>query len=154
MELGWEKKISLDAHDFLGRGVLGGEVKAGRPKRRSVGLVWDSEEVIEVYPTLFHECPIVPPMDLPRVNYTWSMDPDKILRDERVVGCSTSQAYSPYLRKMISLYTIDKDLTKSRNRITLVWGDRGGPRKDIRATVVNLPVKEDKRRINVRKIGL
>lgn len=150
--LGWEKEVSLDTHDFLGRDALVAEVKAGGPARRLVGLVWNSEEVIDVYTALFREGPIPTPMEIPRVGYKWGMEPDKVLKDGKVVGCSTSRAYSPYLRKMISLCTIDKELTEPGTKVTVVWGDRVGPQKEIGATVVKLPFKEDKRRIDVSKI--
>jgi vanillate/3-O-methylgallate O-demethylase len=151
-ELGWEKEVSLNTHEFLGRDALSAEVKSGGPARRLVGLVWNSDDIIDLYGAFFRDGPIPTPMEMPRESAKLAMDPDKVLKDGKVVGCSTSRVYSPYLRKMISLCTIDKGLTEPETKVTLVWGDRGGPQKEIRATVIRLPFKEDKRRIDVSKL--
>jgi vanillate/3-O-methylgallate O-demethylase len=151
-ELGWEKEVSLDTHEFLGRDALIAEVKSGGPARRLVGLVWNSEDIVDLYAAFFREGPIPTPMEMPRESAKLAMDPDKVLKGGRVVGCSTSRVYSPYLRKMISLCTIDKDLIEPGTKVTVVWGDRHGPQKEIRATVIKLPFKEDKRRIDVNEI--
>jgi vanillate/3-O-methylgallate O-demethylase len=151
-ELGWEKEVSLNTHEFLGRDALSAEVKSGGPARRLVGLVWNSDDIIDLYGAFFRDGPIPTPMEMPRESAKLAMDPDKVLKDGKVVGCSTSRVYSPYLRKMISLCTIDKGLTEPETKVTLVWGDRGGPQKEIRATVIRLPFKEEKRRIDVSKL--
>ncbi len=152
LELGWTKEVSLDTHDFLGREALLAEVKAGGPARHMVGLILNSEDVIDVYAALFRDGPIPTQMDLPRVSYKRAMDPNKVLKDGKVVGCATDRTYSPYLRKMICLCTIDKDLTEPGTQVTLIWGDKGGPQKEIRATVIKLPFKEDKRRIDLSQV--
>ena len=151
-ELGWEKEVSLDTHEFMGRDALVTEVKAGGPARRLVGLVWNSDDIIDLFTAFFREGPIPTPMEMPRECSKLAMDPDKVLKNGKVVGCSTSRVYSPYLRKMISLCTIDKEFTEPGTNVTVAWGDRGGAQKEIRATVIKLPFKEDKRRIDVSRI--
>ena len=37
-------------------------------------------------------------------------------------------------------------------QVTVIWGDRGGVQRRIRATVAKLPFKEDKRRMDVTKL--
>ena len=78
--------------------------------------------------------------------------PDKVLKDDQVVGCSTSRVYSAYLRQMISLCVIDKALTQPGTEVAVVWGDRGTAQTQIRATVEKVPFKEDKRRIDVTRL--
>lgn len=151
-ELGWDREVSLDTHDFMGREALIAEKRSGGPARRIVGLKWNSDDVIDVYAALFRQGPIPAQMDMPRMIDRHALDPDKVLKDGKVVGCSTSRVYSAYLRQMISLCVIDKDLTAPGTPVSLVWGDRGGPQKQIRATVASLPFKEDKRRIDVTKL--
>jgi vanillate/3-O-methylgallate O-demethylase len=151
-ELGWDKEVSLDTHDFMGREALIAENRAGGPARRIVGLTWESADVIDVYAALFRQGPIPAPMDMPRMIHRHALDPDKVLKDGKVVGCSTSRVYSAYLRQMISLCVMDKALTAPGTPVSVVWGDRGGPQKEIRATVARLPFKEDKRRIDVTKL--
>jgi glycine cleavage system aminomethyltransferase T len=53
---------------------------------------------------------------------------------------------------MISLCVIDRDLTEPGTPVTVVWGDRGKPQKEIRATVSKVPFKEDRRRTDVTKL--
>jgi glycine cleavage system aminomethyltransferase T len=151
-ELGWEREVSLDSHEFMGREALLAERNAGGPARRIVGLKWNSDDVIDVFAALFRPGPVPTPMELPRVTHKFAMDPDKVLKDGRVVGCSTSRAYSPFFRQMISLCVIDKGLTEPGTEVTVVWGDRGGPQKEIRATVTEVPFKEDQRRTDVTRL--
>ena len=152
LELGWDREVSLDTHEFMGRQALLAQREAGGPARRIVGLLWNSEDVIDVFAALFRDGPIPAQMEMPRMITRHALNPDKVLRDGRVVGCSTSRVYSAYLRKTISLCVIDKGLTQPGTEVVVIWGDRGGPQRPIRATVTKLPFKEDKRRIDVTKI--
>jgi vanillate/3-O-methylgallate O-demethylase len=151
-ELGWDREVSLDTHDFMGREALVAEKTGGGPARRIVGLCWNSDDVTGIFASLFHNGPIPKQMDMPRMIHRHALDPDKVIRDGGVVGCSTSRVYSSYLRQMISLCVIDRHLTEPGTEVKVVWGDRGGPQREIRATVAKLPFKEDKRRIDVSKI--
>jgi glycine cleavage system aminomethyltransferase T len=148
-ELGWDREVSLDTHDFLGREALLAEKRSGGPVRRIVGLRWNSEDVVNVYASLFRAGPIAMQMEMPRMIHRHALNPDKVLKDERVVGCSTSRVYSAYLRQMISLCVIDTRFAEPGCEVVVVWGDRAGPQRHIRATVANLPFKDDKRRIDV-----
>jgi vanillate/3-O-methylgallate O-demethylase len=151
-ELGWDREVSLDTHDFMGREALAAEKNAGGPRRRIVGLEWNSEDVSDVFAALFRPGPMPKQMDMPRMIHRHALDPDKVLLHGKVVGCSTSRVYSAFLRKMISLCVIDRELTAPGTQVVVVWGDRGGPQKEIRATVASLPFKEDKRRVDVTKL--
>jgi len=151
-ELGWDREVSLDTHDFIGRDALIAEKKAGGPARRVVGLRWNSEDVIDVFAALFRPGAIPPQMDMPRMIHRHALDPDQVLKAGKVVGCSTSRVYSSYLRQMISLCVIDRELTQPGTEVVIVWGDRGGPQKEIRATVAKLPFKDDRRRTDVTKL--
>jgi vanillate/3-O-methylgallate O-demethylase len=71
---------------------------------------------------------------------------DQVLKDGKRVGCSTSRAYSPFLRKMISLGYLDVGLAKPGTEVAVLWGDNGGAQRVVRATVVELPFKHDVRR--------
>ena len=151
-ELGWERNVSLDTHEFMGRDALDAEKRAGGPARHLVGLHWNSADVIGVYASLFESGPTPTYMEMPRMTHRYAPDPDQVVKDGRVVGCSTSRVYSPYLRRMISLCVIENQLMTPGTEVIVVWGDRGGPLREIRATVTSLPFKEDKRRIDVSKL--
>jgi glycine cleavage system aminomethyltransferase T len=149
-ELNWDREVSLDTHDFLGRDTLRAERDAGGPARRLVGLIWNAEDVVDVYASLFREGPRHQFMELPRVSHKHAMDPDAVLKDRKLVGVSTSRVYSSFLRKMISLCHIDIGLREPGTHVDVVWGDQGSPQRQIRATVVELPFKPDRRRTDVR----
>ena len=151
-ELGWDREVSLDTHEFMGRQALAAEKQAGGPARRIVGLKWNSDDVIGVYASLFRQGPIAAQMEMPRMIDRHSPYPDKVLKGDQVVGCSTSRVYSAYLRQMISLCVIDKALSQPGTEVTVVWGDRGTAQTQIRATVEKVPFKEDKRRIDVTRL--
>jgi glycine cleavage system aminomethyltransferase T len=89
--------------------------------------------------------------DRPILPATFVRDPDKVMKDGKVVGCSTSRVYSSYLRRMISLCVLDREIAVGTD-VTVVWGNKGAAQKNIRATVVNVPFKEDKRRTDVTKL--
>jgi len=145
VELGWTKNIGFD-HEFLGRKALEREVAA--PKRTMRTLVWDPEDVVDVYASLFRQGDPFHFMDMPRDQrgFMWA---DKVLKDGKVVGVSTSRGYSYHFRRMISLCTIDVGYSEPGTEVVLVWGDPGEPQKEIRATVVPAPYKKDNRRTDL-----
>ena len=145
VELGWSKNIKFD-HDFVGREALAAEV--ANPKRTMVTLVWNSEDVIDVYASLFREGDPYEVMELPRngLGRIWA---DKVMSDGTLVGVTTSRCYSYFSRKMISLCTIDVAQSKPGNEVTVIWGRPGGTQKHVRATVAPAPYKRDNRRIDV-----
>ncbi len=51
-ELGWGKVVKFD-HDFIGRAAL--EKEAAAPRRKMVSLVWNAEDVVDVYAAQFRE---------------------------------------------------------------------------------------------------
>ena len=141
-ELGWYRQVSLDTHDFIGRDALLAERKAGGPRRKLVGLVWHKQDVVDVYATLFDREPIAQ-MEIPRY---MGLAVDVVTATGGTVGCSTSRVYSPFLREMISLGCLDVAVTDVGQTVEVIWGQPNGRQKEIRATVVGLPFKEDTRR--------
>lgn len=141
-ELGWFSQVSLDSHDFIGREALLEQRHAGGPARRMIGLVWNAEDVVDVYSTLFDDEP-VSPMELPRY---LGLAVDHVLAKGERVGVSTSRVYSPYLRKMISIGHVDVGLATPGGEFTVLWGEPDRPQREIRVTAVELPFKPDLRR--------
>ena len=147
VELGWTKNIRFD-HDFLGRKALESEV--AHPKRTMRTLVWNAEDVIDVYASLFRRGKPYRYMDLPR-DQRGFMYADKVLDGEgKLVGVATSRGYSYYFREMISLCTIDVAYSEPGTAVSVLWGDPGEPQKLIRATVAPAPYKKDNRRADLR----
>jgi Glycine cleavage system T protein (aminomethyltransferase) len=145
IELGWGKVVKFD-HDFIGREAL--EKEAADPKRTIVTLVWNSDDVMDVYASLFRQGEPYDYMELP-IQPQWYMWADKVLKDGNLVGVTTSRGYSYYFRQMISLCTIDVALAEPGTEVTVIWGKPGKPQKEIRATVVRAPYKDDHRRLDL-----
>ena len=136
-ELGWSYTINLGKGAFHGRDALAREADAGGPQHRLMGLEWSSDDMAELYAAQFRDGPAAPPPDLPygqfRVLFL------KVLDAQEQVGWASGYAYSPTLRRMISLARLDRALQPG-NKVQVVWGGFSDePLARIRATVVALP---------------
>ncbi|MFC6722966.1 hypothetical protein ACFQE1_00845 [Halobium palmae] len=145
VELGWAQNIALD-HEFTGRDALEDEVE--NPRREIVTLEWDSDDVMDVTGSLYQEETPYQPMDMP-AEQQWQMRADKVLKDDDLVGISTSRGYSYYFREMLSLCTIDVECKEPGTEVTVVWGDPDQRQKEISATVAPAPYKKDNRRTDL-----
>jgi glycine cleavage system aminomethyltransferase T len=103
VELGWAKNIKFD-HEFIGRQAL--EVEVARPKRTMKMLVWNADDVVDVFASLFRRGKPYHYMEIPR-DQRGFMYADKVLKDGKLVGVATSRGYSYYFRQMLSLCVID-----------------------------------------------
>ncbi|MDT3437157.1 aminomethyl transferase family protein [Haloarcula sp. 1CSR25-25] len=149
VDIGYTHMISFD-HDFVGRETLEDEVE--NPRQKRVTLVWDDEDVIEIFASLFQDGDLYKVMDLPRDR--WGAQHDQVLIDGELVGQSKSFAYSYEDREMISLCSIDIEHAEPGTEVTLVWGEPGASsnplvephaQKEISATVAPSPYLEDAR---------
>ena len=138
-ELGWGYTISLDKKDFFGKAALEKEAHAGGPRRRLVGLEWSSEDMGELHAAQYRDAPSAPPPDLPSGQFRVCFL--RILEG----GWASGYAYSPTLRRMISLARVDRDL-RAGSKVQVMWGGFADePELAIRATVVELPFIARKR---------
>jgi len=145
VEMGWTKNIKFD-HDFIGRKAL--EAEVANPKRTIVTLEFNSEDVIDIYASLFREGQPYDFMEIP-VQEKWVFWADQVLKDGNLVGVSTVPGYSYYFRKVLSLAYMHVEFSKPGAEVFVVWGSPGTPQKHIRATVAPAPYKKDKRRTDV-----
>jgi len=148
VELGWKNRVRLD-HDFIGRHAL--EQELARPRRVIRTLVWNPEDVIDVYASLYRTGKPFHYMEIPR-DQRGFMYADKVTRRGRPVGVATSRGYSYYFRQMLSLCVIDVDCSEVGTDVTVIWGEPGEPQKEIRALVAAAPYKKDNRRIDIRNL--
>jgi glycine cleavage system aminomethyltransferase T len=148
-ELNWYRQVSLDSHDFIGRTALAAEIRVGGPARRLVGLIWNEKDVVEIFASFFGDNVILP-MEMPR---SLRAEFNLVLAAGKVVGCATSRTYSPFMRKMISLAHIDTKMAKPGTKVIVLWGDAEGPQREVRADVIALPFKPDRRRMSVGADG-
>jgi glycine cleavage system aminomethyltransferase T len=95
VELGWGKNIKFD-HDFIGRKAL--EPEVADPKRLMRTLVWNADDVVDVYASMFGAERPYDYMDMPRDQrgFTYA---DKVIKNGKLVGVSTSRCYSYYFRE-------------------------------------------------------
>lgn len=142
-ELNWCSPNVVRTREFVGSEALRVELDNDVPKRRLFGLIWDKEDVVDVFRTLFAEGTIVPQMDLPR---HYAAEYFAVTEKDDVIGVATSRVYSPQLRRVISLCLMNEDTVREQKDVTVVWGQREGARKEIKAQVVELPFTPDRRR--------
>jgi glycine cleavage system aminomethyltransferase T len=150
IELGWAKNIKLD-HAFVGYAALERELAA--PKRKMMTLVWDDDDVIDVYASLFRAGQPHDFMEMPR-ELLGCMQCDRVEKDDRIVGATSSRCYSYFMRKMLSLCVLDVAHCVPGEQVTVIWGSDSAAQKRIRATVAPAPIKPDKRRVDVTKLSL
>lgn len=149
VELGWGKSIKFD-HDFIGRAAL--EAEVANPRRTMVTLVWNADDVVDVFASLFRKGEEVhTPMEMPR-SLIGTMESDRVLVGDREVGMTTSRCYSYHFREMLSLCVIDVACAAPGTEVTVVWGHLGDRQKRIRATVAPAPYKRDNRKVDVSSL--
>lgn len=153
LEVGWERSVQLD-HDFQGRAAI--ERELADPKKAIVTLVWNADDVLDVYASLFREGAEYKTFELPTTPHFRRMiaHADHVTHAGKPVGISSGTAYSYHFRKMISLCTIDRDCAGIGTEVIVKWGDFGGPIKDIRARVDRFPYLSEGRnqKVDVAKL--
>lgn len=96
-ELGLERLVDLRKESFVGRAALAAEQARG-PRRKIVGLVIDWPEVESLYDRF--GLPPIMPAEASRVAVP-------VMLNGRQVGRATTTAWSPTLKRLIALATID-----------------------------------------------
>jgi glycine cleavage system aminomethyltransferase T len=137
VEVRWHNMARFD-HDFIGREALAAEI--ANPRRTTVTLRWNSDDVMDTYASLLRPGIPYKPIDLPYAPQRWPMaHADHVLEDGREVGYSSGTIYSPYFREFLSLGCLDIDACGIGNDVIIQWGDHGGAIKNVRATVARFP---------------
>jgi len=149
VELGWEKMIKFD-HHFIGRKAL--EKEVANPRRKMVSLVWNSEDIMDVYGSQYrHGEPYMAmePIHFPQENGHPVLCADQVLKDGKLVGISSGRAYSYYYRQMLSLCSIDTEHSALGKEVSILWGNPGTRQKAIRAMVSRFPYLNENRNEHV-----
>ncbi len=97
-EMGLDRLVALDKGRFIGQRALREEQRRG-PARQVVGLEVDWNEVEKIYDKLG-----LPPT----VGATASRVAVPVYRESRQIGRATTTTWSPVLKKMIALATVDR----------------------------------------------
>lgn len=148
-DIGWGAMVKFD-HDFVGRAAL---EKAKEDNRfKMVTLVWNEDDILDLYRSRFHEGEPYALMDFAEdwnvVKGASDLHVDKVLKDGEFVGASSGRVYSPHFRKMLSLCSINPEISEG-TEVTIVYGDPGTPQKEIRAIVSHFPFLNEERNENV-----
>jgi vanillate/3-O-methylgallate O-demethylase len=138
-------------HDFVGREALERMVEA--PHRRKVTLVWNAEDVLNVFQRLLNDGPTAMHIDLP-LSATARLHYDKVLSKEgKAIGLAHYPGYSVNERAMMSLGSVDEAFSKPGTEVILMWGEEDGGKRSapwiephvqvkIRATVAPSPISQ------------
>ena len=141
IELGWNKNVKFD-HDFIGRSALEQEVAA--PRRLMRTLVWNAEDVIDVYASMYRKDEPFQFMEMPR-HQRATLAADRVVSNGRDIGVATSRGYSYFFREMLSLAVIEPEFAEIGTDVTVIWGNPGQPEKAIRAQVAAAPYRDNRR---------
>jgi glycine cleavage system aminomethyltransferase T len=138
VEVGWGNLAKGD-HDYIGRKAV--EAELANPKRTTVTLRWNAEDVLDVWASYLKPGEALPVLSMPVAPYRKNRcgHQDLVLQNGRKVGLSSGIVYSYYFREFLSLGCVDLDASALGTEVQIRWGDFGGISKDIRATVAVLP---------------
>jgi vanillate/3-O-methylgallate O-demethylase len=142
-EVGWSRSVSFQ-HEFRGKAAL--EREAAEPRRRIFTLIWNEDDVMDVYRSLFRQG---------EVPYRWMdlpIDPafrtskaggrqyqDDVVRAGALIGSSTARVYSLSTRAMISTGCIDVAHAQEGSEVAVLWGEPADRQREIRAVVARYP---------------
>lgn len=146
-DLGYGFMAKFD-HDFIGREAL--EAMAPQDKLKKVRLVWNQQDVVDIYASGFSDGDRYKKIELPVGNYTVAPG-DRVMLQDEGVGVSFYPAYSEAERSCISLASIRTDLAVDGQELTLIWGEPDGGsgkptverhiQKEVRVVVDAKPIK-------------
>jgi len=143
----WHNMARFD-HDFIGREAL--EAEMANPKRTTVTVRWNKDDVIDLYGSLLGPGEAYKPLDLPYTPQRWPMaHADHVLKGGRSVGYSSGTIYSYYFREVLSMGCVDLYVSEIGTEVVVQWVDYVGPIKDIRATVDRFPYLTEGRNSDV-----
>lgn len=151
MERGQAHLVDFN-HEFIGKEALEGTINS--QQREKVTFVWNKEDVVDVYASLFEDGATDKFIELPDTATQWAKTHyDTVLKDGKEVGLSKYPGYLYYKREMLSLGTIDIEYSEPGTKVSFVWGEDTNKKRverhqkrEIRATVAPTPYVRGGRR--------
>ena len=148
-DLDYGRVVKFD-HDFIGRPAL--EAMAKGPHRRKVTLVWNPDDVANVFRGMLDTDGLAPKiLEMPAAHYA-AYPYDAVLKDGQGVGVSITPIYSANERAWLSLAIVAPEHAETGTELAVVWGEPdGGSAKPaverhrqvtLRATVHPWPIHE------------
>jgi glycine cleavage system aminomethyltransferase T len=132
-------------HDFKGREAL--QKTEQNQQRTKVTLVWNPGDIVSVIRSQYETGLPAKSIDFPKARYGF-FQADKVLHKGTQVGISMDVGYIHNERAMVSLATLNKELSEPGTQVTVLWGESPNSRKpgvephrqvEIRATVAPAP---------------
>lgn len=146
-DLGYGFMVKFD-HDFIGRAAL--QALATENKLKKVRLVWNQQDVVDIYASGFAAGDRYKQIELPVGNYTVAPS-DRVLLNGEDIGVSFYPVYSEADRSCISLASIRPNLAVDGQELILIWGEPNGGsakptverhiQKEVRVVVDAKPIK-------------
>lgn len=149
-EVGYERFIDFD-RDFIGKDAL--QSSAEDPERTKVSLLWDNQDAIDVYGSLFGEGDTFKFMDMPCARWS-ACHYDEVRRGDDQIGVSVWTSYSYNERRMISLALVEPMYSDPGTELELVWGEPDWSKNPeveqhamtkVNVSVAPAPYKQDRR---------
>jgi aminomethyltransferase len=137
-EMGLGRLVQLDKAPFVGQAALRAE-RARPPRKRVVGLAIDWDDIEAAFDA--HGLS-------PQVPLTASRVPVPVYRDRSQVGKATTTTWSPILKRMIALATLDAPHTEPGTRVEMEFTVEA-VRHQVSATVVKTPFFDPARKTAV-----
>jgi vanillate/3-O-methylgallate O-demethylase len=122
-DLGYGFILKFD-HDFIGREAL--ERRAGEKHRKKAWLYWHRDDVARIFASLYEQGDRrFKYIEVPAAFYG-SMQFDRIEKEGKLIGLSTTAIYSSNARSFLSICMIDEDELVNGEEVSLVWGEPNG----------------------------
>ena len=141
-DIGWGYLVNMN-HDFVGKEALMAAKQA--QKKQMVTLEWNADDVADVFASQFHGQDVQPydPLEAYTPNYNGGLPiptrGDWVVADGEKIGIAVGRTYAFYEQRMISLASIRKEYAVEGKELTILWGRKGFPVKEIRARVAPFP---------------
>ena len=138
VEVDWGNLAKHDL-EYIGRKAI--EAELANPKRTTVTLKWNAQDVMDVWATWLKPGDELPLLSMPHAPNGWNRGAhqDYVLLNNKEVGYSSGIIYSYYFREFLSLGCVDINVSALGTELNVRWGNYGGKNLDIRATVSPLP---------------
>lgn len=146
IEFNWISTIDFE-RDFPAKKALLEELE--HPKKKSVMLEWNSEDVLKIYASLFDDEPDsidLPALPVKTADIGFDFAIPVLTKDYKLAGFATNRGYSPRAKKFISITQLDIEYTKPGTELLVKYGKEGRRQIMIRAIVKEAPYKPDNRR--------
>ena len=141
-DIGWGYLVNMN-HDFVGKEALMAAKQA--QKKQMVTLEWNADDVADVFASQFRGQDVQPydPLEAYTPNYNGGLPiptrGDWVVADGEKIGIAVGRTYAFYEQRMISLASIKKEYAVEGKELTILWGRKGFPVKEIRARVAPFP---------------